>query len=257
MIAPNTENVYASSRRFSGKHAFLLIFGFFVLPYAFCQTYAFAGAAPASAITAAVEAAVLEYAEDNELDVQVAIPHVRDVVVNGCDDPHIRAILTSKRIRGETAPVRIELLNPEGDLLKRLNLAVHVKRFDTVMIALRDIGRGDTLRVDDMALNRMEVTGIGDFRRSADELVGRCAKAPIKVGEIIRSRALRPAPLVRRGDRIVVKAVVGNVELVSEGVARQDGGKGEKIRVYSKTTRTSVAGRVYDAKTVLVGKAGD
>jgi flagella basal body P-ring formation protein FlgA len=56
---------------------------------------------------------------------------------------------------------------------------------------------------------------------------------------------------------VTLKASVGEVELTAPGVARQEGGRGEYIRVFNTQTRTSVICRIIDAQTVLVGKAGE
>jgi flagella basal body P-ring formation protein FlgA len=215
-----------------------------------------AGTVAAETVTAAIQKAVREYAAVNNLDMEVDVPHVRDVEVNGCETPDIRAMLTARKIRGTTAPVRVEFRNGSGDLLKRTNVVVRVKTFDMAVVALRDIGKGDSIRAEDLAVKRVDVSGCKDTRDSPDELDGVCARVAIKAGEVIRSAVLRPVPVIRRGDRVAIRAVVGNVELASEGIARQDGGRGETIRVYNETTRTSLVGRVLDAKNVLAGKDG-
>ncbi|MHB9028885.1 MAG: flagellar basal body P-ring formation chaperone FlgA [Candidatus Latescibacterota bacterium] len=226
-----------------------------MVPFLF-PAVASAGTVSSGTIAAAIGKTVREYAGMHNLDVEVDVPHVRDVEVNGCETPDIRAILTAKKIRGVMAPVRVEFRNGSGDLLKRANFVARVKTFDSVVVALRDIPKGDSLRTEDLAVKRMDVSGCKDACDSPEELDGVCTRFPIKAGEVIQSGALRPVPLIRRGDRVAIRAVVGSVELASEGIARQDGGKGEAIRVYSETTRTSLVGRVLDSKTVMAGKDG-
>lgn len=78
----------------------------------------------------------------------------------------------------------------------------------------------------------------------------------IKAGSIILSRNVQSAPLVHRGDKVTMKAQVGQLEIKAEGTARQDGGRGEYIRVYNTMTKTSKICKIIDSQTVLVGKDG-
>lgn len=211
---------------------------------------------PASEIGAAVERVVREYAVLCGLDFEITVPHVRDVEIKGCATPEIRAVMTSKKIRRTTAPVRVEFRGVDGSIIRRIHLIADLKIFAVAAVAAHDIARGDSIREEDVTLRRVVVNTVRGYFSNPKEIVGTRANQSLKKGSIFRSQTVSPELLVRRGDRVTMKAVVGSVELISEGVARQDGGKGEYIRVYNSGTRVSVVCRIVDEHTVLVGKEG-
>ncbi len=216
-----------------------------------------AGTVSVEAVTAAVETAVRERVETKGLDVEIVVPHAREVEIEGCDYPEVRAKLAVRKVRGISAPVRVEFRGPGGDLLKRVHFVAQVRTFAEAVTVLRDIPRGDTLRAEDVAVERVEVSGMGDYYTDPRDIAGVCARNTIRTGNILHAGLVKPIPVVDRGDRVTIRAVVGGVELVAEGIARQDGGRGELIRVYNEMTRNSVRCRILDAKTVLVLNEGE
>ncbi len=215
-----------------------------------------AATVPAGEIGAAVERTVREYAALRGLDFEITVPHARDVEISGNTAPVIRATLAGKGIRGVAAPVRVEFLDGNGSVIRRIHLVAQVRTYAMAVVAVRDIERGDTLRAEDVLLKRADVSSIGGFYTKTGEVEGTLASQTVKAGTVLRARIVKPEPLVRRGDPVTMKAVVGGVELAAPGVARQDGGRGEHIRVYNTQTRATVVCRVVDARTVIIGKTG-
>lgn len=209
---------------------------------------------PKEVIVSVVEQAVQEYARANGLDAEVSVPHARAVEISG-RSPEIRAAVIGRKILGGNASVRVEFRN--GDqLLSRAHFAAHVRMFGTVVVAARDIGRGDTLRAADLVVTRVEVGGMSGFFRDTAELAGMRARYVIKSGDVVRSGSVRSMPIVHRDDPVTIRAIAGSVALASDGIAREDGARGELIRVYSTMSRKSVVCRVVDGKTVIAGKEG-
>lgn len=211
---------------------------------------------PASEISAAVERTVREYAALRGLDFEIAVPHARDVEIKGSVTPVIRASLTGKTIRGISAPVRVEFLDAGGMVIRRIHLVAQVRTYAIAAVSVRDIARGDTIRVEDVLLARADVSAVQGFYTKTGDVAGTLASQALKAGTVLQSRIVKPEPLVRRGDRVTMKAAVGGVELTAPGVAREEGGRGEYIRVYNTQTRSTLVCRVIDAQTVLVGKTG-
>lgn len=211
---------------------------------------------PAGEIGAAVERTVREHASLRGLDFEITVPHVKDVEITGDGTPLIQASLAGKEIRGIAAPVRVEFLDGNGEVLRSIHLVAQVRTYAIVAVAARGIDRGDTLRAEDVLLTRADVSTIRGYYTKSDEIAGNLASQSLKAGAIIQTSIVKPKPLVHRGDRVTMKAVVGGVEIVGSGVSRQDGGLGEYIRVFNTQTRASVVCRVLDAQNVVIRKTG-
>jgi flagella basal body P-ring formation protein FlgA len=210
----------------------------------------------AEAVRVAATEAVRAYAAANKLDIETEIPHARGMEVAGAGVPTLRASLPVKEVRGTSVPVRMEVLNGSEEVLCTMHLVARVRVFAGAAVAARDIARGDSLASGDIVMKRVEIGGVREYYTSPERLAGVRAKAVIRAGTILCASNVRQAPLVRRGDRVTMKAVVGAVEVSSEGTARQDGGRGECIRVYNEMTRSTALCRILDSHTVQVGKGG-
>ena len=122
--------------------------------------------------------------------------------------------------------------------------------------AVRDIARGDSLSGEDIEIRRAEVGGSGEYFTSTEWLTGVRVKNAIRAGTVLRASNVKPPAIVRRGDRVTMKVAVGSVEISSTGTARQDGGRGERIRVYNETTHATMLCRILDSSTVTVENEG-
>ena len=210
----------------------------------------------ADAVRASAVDAVKTFAAVNGLDVEVEIPHARPIEVRGTELPALKASLSGGGIRERTASVQLEITSPDGDVLRKIHLAARTRVFARAAVAARDIARGDSLGPGDVTMKRVEVGGIRGWYKDAEPLAGARMTCAVKEGAVLRGLAVRPAPLVKRGDKVILKAAVGSVEVTAQGEARTDGGKGESIRVFNEVTKTTIFCTVLDARTVLVGRGG-
>ncbi len=98
----------------------------------------------------------------------------------------------------------------------------------------------------------MNIAGYRDYFVSLSELEGMQAKRRLKAGTVLTGKYVEPIPVIRRGDRVLMKARIGNVEITAEGTARENGGLNERIRVYNETTRKTIICTVINSRTVQI-----
>ncbi len=126
--------------------------------------------------------------------------------------------------------------------VRRLPLTVDVRVKRRVAVAARDIRRGETVTPADI---RYVMKKIGrDWRQYVGTdyaLENVEAKQSIAEGKPITKRALRPVPLIHRGDEVKVEVTAGELSLVTDGKAIQDGVQGRKIKVKLSTGKTVLA----------------
>lgn len=81
---------------------------------------------------------------------------------------------------------------------------------------------------------------VGTPIQSKERLTGMRAKRTLRAGEVLTEEILEPIPLVSRGQKVVLRATYGGVEVTAIGVAESDGMLGDVISVVNSTSGKAV-----------------
>jgi flagella basal body P-ring formation protein FlgA len=183
--------------------------------------------------------------------------HSRAVVEPGSLDPRLRLAPCA-------APLQA-FLPPGGRLAG--NAAVGVRcpsawtvyvpvrvRFDAkVLVSMRAIGRGETLRATDFRLETRDLAALpGPAITEPSRAVGQQTAVPIAPGAVLTPRMVKQPRLVRRGDRVTIIARAGGLEVRSSGEALADGVEGDSIQVRNVLTKKIIQGTVSEPGLVSV-----
>ena len=120
----------------------------------------------------------------------------------------------------------------DGTPIRKLPLSgkISVKRH--VVKAARKIIRGQSIREDDLILIEESSDRLNtDFLSGLDEVAGKRAVRTIQPGQFVTSRMVECPPLVRKGERVVIKAENEIITATTIGKALEDGRAGEQVRV--------------------------
>jgi len=188
--------------------------------------------------------------------IDISVPVVSNTLVRDVENPRIR--VHEPELTGLTSNYRfaVDLLDAEGEVARKITVVGRVKQYATVAVAAADIRRGEPIGNGGFVLEETVVTGIDGYFCDAGSLAGRQMKRSVRAGMVLTERNTEPIPIISRGDKIIMKACIGSVLVTAEGVAREDGGLNEIIRVYIQTTKKTIEGRVVDNKTVRIGGQG-
>lgn len=210
----------------------------------------------AEIIRAAVVDTLNAQAERNGLNIEVSVPSISNVIVNDVGIPRLRVIIPSLKKVNSSLRAKVEFIDGEGETARQITVFARIKSFATVVVTTAELSRGDAIGQEDVALKKMNVNRYKDYFVSLSELAGKQAKRKIKAGTVLTGKNVEPVPVIKRGDRVVMKAFIGNVVITAEGTARENGGLNESIRVYNDTTRKTIICTVVDSRTVLVSGEG-
>lgn len=146
--------------------------------------------------------------------------------------------LSSRPFRGPTV-VRFEL-HVDGELDRSMTVTVECLSYRDVVVTTRAGRRGTLLDTDALIVEERDVTSLkhGSFD-ALEDLTQRQAARPIGSGQVVSHRHVAPVPVVHRGDDIDMSVTTGTMSLQATGVAMEDGGVGERIRVRSTPARSS------------------
>jgi len=170
------------------------------------------------------------------------------------DDGKVRVVV-SKATKGElrgTVPLKIEIW-ADGALQRRSLATARIRLFDRVVVASQRIDRHEALTPQKLKVERRDVTDLtGGYFTAVGMLKGKRAKVLIPFNRVVTKRCVERVPVVTRGSEVTILAQAGNVFASAKGLALEDGGVGDKIRVRNGSSKVSLVAKVIDATTVKV-----
>ncbi len=118
----------------------------------------------------------------------------------------------------------------EGRITEGTHVAVRPQLLTTTAVLVRDVGREELLtRADVTAEDAWLPPSQASLVAGIDEVEGRFSRKPLGAGATLRRPLLRSPTLVDRGDRVVVRCLIGGIVLSLQAEARADGAAGETI----------------------------
>jgi flagella basal body P-ring formation protein FlgA len=152
------------------------------------------------------------------------------------------------------AMLRAEVL-VAGKTQRVLTVTVDTRYYRPVLVATRAIRRGEAFAPDQVELAERDVTQQHDgFYTDVAALAGLQARRPIPAGAIVGRDRGEALPAIRRGDAVTLVVESRSMQIAAAGVAMQDAGLGQPIRVKNADSGKVLLGHVRDAHTVSMGE---
>lgn len=155
-------------------------------------------------------------------------------------------------LRSDRVDLSIRLWS-NGMVQQTYSLSVHPSiSIDTVTV-IHDIKRGSTITEDDLASEQKWVSaGAAIHIPSLIEAVGRIATSKIREGTLLKKQHIRREFVVKRGDRVIVKCIVGGVVITLEAEAKNDGAIGDDIELKKIGERETFIATVSGSRSVVL-----
>ena len=138
-------------------------------------------------------------------------------------------------------PIQARQLHTGRDVISH-KFIVDVARRTVAVVATRSIGRNQTVQEGDVALRQVYLDRSGaEPVHDTAEVTGRVALTVLRAGAMIYPDHVRSKRLIRRGDIIDVRCLVGGLAIDTVARAMKDGSVGEVIPVrneHPKSRRT-------------------
>ncbi|MBW1980674.1 MAG: flagellar basal body P-ring formation protein FlgA [Deltaproteobacteria bacterium] len=133
----------------------------------------------------------------------------------------------------------------------RLSGRVEVRQ--QVVVAARDLRRRQKIQRGDLCSKTVDLARMpGGVLTDVSDAIGMQTVQPLRAGEVVLSRMLQRAPLIKRGDRLVIVAESACLKVVTTGRALEDGYEGSAIRVANLSSGKEIIGRVLGPSSVRV-----
>lgn len=141
----------------------------------------------------------------------------------------------------------------DGQMVKKVSVPARIEVWSDVVVAAKPLGRYQPIDAEDIKIEKMNLSRVpANVIVSAEEVVGLRTNRNIAVNAVLRQDQVEMPPLIKRGDVVRVVAESPVLKVVVQGKAKQDGGKGERIRIVNLASKKTIYAKVMDEKTVQV-----
>ena len=164
----------------------------------------------------------------------------------------------SIRLSGGEAPwsgrQRLTILGPANEPLTLLY--AKLDRLEMAVYAVQPIKGGDLIRRSDVELRPCLGALPSQSALALEAVVGQEAVQGIRPDSIVQTNQIRTPVIVRRNERVSVRARAAGVSVRTYAMAQQDGGMGDLVMVQSIASKERYAARVIGVRELEIFTAG-
>lgn len=212
--------------------------------------------APATYKAAAIQdLAAIKIAAEDFIEAKLSVDYNnRREISSGKLDPRLRLAACNSEIiaflppgshllGNTTVGVRCESPKPWS-----IYIPVKVSIYKSVIVSTAKLPRGKIISDADIILNEVDISQIrGHSFINKEDLIGTKLKTSFKPNQVIDSASIC---LICKGDAVMITANSTSISVSMSGIALNDGGKGDKIRVQNKSSRRIIDAIIIDVGTV-------
>ncbi len=122
-----------------------------------------------------------------------------------------------------------------------------------VIVAIRYIGKHQEVQEKDVQWVSRSLTLLPpDYLVDMKEVLGKRVTISLNRGEVLRAGIVEEPPLLKRGDRVLLVLENPQIRITTLGEVREEGRRGDRIKLVNLSSRKEVSGRIIDAQTVQI-----
>jgi flagella basal body P-ring formation protein FlgA len=141
----------------------------------------------------------------------------------------------------------------DGQPVRKLWVNATISVMADVVTVVRPLGKHQHVELEDLAIQRRERSDLAaDTVSRVEDALGFRTTRMIYPDTVLRSSMLALPPLVRRGDLVKIVADAGPMTITATGMVKQQGRKGEMVRVMNTSSKRIILARVTGPGAVKV-----
>lgn len=142
--------------------------------------------------------------------------------------------------------ISIDLL-VDGNKYSQVKMLGDLALLGEIACLNKRLSRGDIITNDDVAMIRHDISMLDSgIIREADLVIGKKLKTSLRAGAILYSHLVEAPPLVKRGDLVTIMARTDNLRVTVPGEVRDNGARGEVVKVKNLMSRHEIYARVIN-----------
>lgn len=141
----------------------------------------------------------------------------------------------------------------DGQARQTLPISGRLTRAVAVPVLRRALRPGEAIEAGDIAWSEVSDRQLPTTAvREPERLIGQAARRALAPGALVLISDLRATRLVAKGQPVTLILKAPGMQITAGGIAQDDGGEGDTIRVVNDRSRSVVKGVVSGAGTVVV-----
>ena len=140
-----------------------------------------------------------------------------------------------------------------GEPIRKMWVNATISVMADVVTVVRPLGKHQHIELEDIRVERRDLAGLGSGTvRSVEEALGNRATRMIYPGTVLQTGMIDQPPVVKRGDVVKIIAETGMMTITATGIVKQQGRKGEMVRVMNTGSNRVILARVTGPDAVAV-----
>ena len=145
------------------------------------------------------------------------------------------------------------IIKVNGTVVNKIKLYGWVDVFEAVVVAAGSLKKGMIVGQNDFHMARKNISHLSDdILTDVHDAVGLMTKHTIQQGANIKKWMLEKAPIVERGDTVMILAESGTLRVTVPGIIMEKGFSGDLIKVQNTMSRKEIYARVVNGSIVKV-----
>ncbi len=145
------------------------------------------------------------------------------------------------------------LIKVDGVVRQRARLDAEIEVIYDVVKTTQNLPRGHIITEDDIETARVNSNRLmRNVVSDPEQVVGNKVVRNLNSGETITTFMIKRAPIVKRGDKIILIAEKGKLRITAPGMVKENGFKNAIVKVENLQTKKTVYGTVVNNRTVRV-----
>jgi flagella basal body P-ring formation protein FlgA len=154
--------------------------------------------------------------------------------------------------RGGYVAATLRLLS-QGEEVKRLRVTARVDVYADVVVTRQYLKKHHEIREADLQVLSRNLSLLPpDVVTEVKEVLGKRATLSINSNETLRKSMVEEPPLIKKGDRVLLLVESPLFRITAMGESKEEGRRGERVKLLNLSSKREVYGRVLDSKTVAI-----
>jgi len=118
----------------------------------------------------------------------------------------------------------------------------NIRLYKEVTILNQSVRQGAVLTPNDIALVRKDVAHLRGAYLNPQKVINKPLKKSLPAGTVLNADHLTAVKIIKRGQKVLIRAQSANFEVSMSGLALMDGEEGQRIRVRNEESKRVVEG---------------
>lgn len=144
----------------------------------------------------------------------------------------------------------------EGTTTQEFKVTPTISEWGEIPVATRTLSVGDIVQEGDYERARVNLARLPkDAVMNDQQLLGRATQQGVTPGEVFKRESLAAPIVISKGQKVTLRYRSGQFEATATGIAVEDGGAGQDIKIKNDTSNKVVVATVVEPGLVEVNKA--